>query len=701
MDVMSVAVAIKEIGAKAVQAALDSLGKAASNASGKLQTTDKATQDLTASFRTLAGAVGAAFSAQQIGVALDSYTNLTNQLKLASTGAEGLAAAQAEVYRIAQLTRQPINDVAVLYGKTAQSAEALGLTASDAAKITEFVGKSLAISGTSADAARGALIQLSQALAAGTVRAEEFNSVQEGAPALIRAVEKTLGLQSGGLRKLAIEGRLSSEVFAKAMLANTTVAKSFADFMPTMAQQLTTLRNDFILLAGEIDKSAQVTGTFARLMGFLRDNLPDVVGLIGAAAAGWIAYQAAAASAAAVTAVLGSAGTISALVTLARGIKTVADSIAFAQIALGAAGGPLKVAATVAALAAGVLAYKVISAQVQKGIDGMAASIKKNTGATQQGTTAAADYGKELQALLAKSQPVAKTKEPSALEKMMAAEEAQARRLAPWLRIVQQLRDQMDAGTEGPRTVLPTIGRDLEALLARTKTAGAEVARTVAGTVTAFQVASFEGIELGISQAIAGLDAKRDEMIAAYERNVLEPAREMGNQLAQILSAGVANAFQALTAKGGNIGDAFKALGQTILSGLGDMLIRVGTTALVAAIKVNTMLATLFSPTGIAAALAVIALGGALKGAASRMVTTGQGAPVTAGGFGYTGMGGGGGITLPGVTYMPTAAGGMGSRVMAANPMQVTIIGPNDPTAQRQMQELIQNANRRGQTRAV
>jgi tape measure domain-containing protein len=700
MDVMSVAVAIKEIGAKAVQAALDSLGKAASNASGKLQTTDKATQDLTNSFRTLAGAVGAAFSAQQIGAALDSYTNLTNQLKLASTGAEGLAAAQAEVYRIAQLTRQPINDVAVLYAKTAQSAEALGLSATDAAKITEFVGKSLAISGTSADAARGALIQLSQALAAGTVRAEEFNSVQEGAPALIRAVEKTLGLQSGGLRKLAIEGRLSSEVFAKAMLANTTVAKSFADFMPTMAQQLTTLRNDFILLAGEIDKSAQVTGTFARLMGFLRDNLPDVVGLIGAAAAGWIAYQAAAASAAAVTAVLGSAGTISALVALARGIKTVADSIAFAQIALGAAGGPLKVAATVAALAAGVLAYKVISAQVQKGIDGMAASIKKNTGATQQGTTAAADYGKELQALLAKSQPVAKTKEPSALEKMMAAEEAQARRLAPWLQTLKEIRAELQA-SEGPRTVLPTIGRDLEALLARTKTAGAEVARTVAGTVTAFQVASFDGIELGISQAIAGLDAKRDEMIAAYERNVLEPARQMGDQFAQILSAGIGNAFQALAAKGGNIGDFFKSFGQTFLAGLGDMLIQAGTKGLAAAIAVNTMLQALFTPAGIAASLAVIALGGTLKGVASRMVTTGQGAPVTAGGFGYTGMGGGGGITLPGVTYLPTAAGGMGSRVMAANPVNVTIIGPNDPTAQRQMQELIQNANRRGQTRAV
>jgi hypothetical protein len=282
---------------------------------------------------------------------------------------------------------------------------------------------------------------------------------------------------------------------------------------------------------------------------------------------------------------------------------------------------------------------------------------------------------------------------------MMAAEEAQARRLAPWLRMVQQLRDQMDAG-EGTRTVLPTVGRDLEALLARTKTVGAEVARTVAGTVTAFQVASFEGIGLGVSQAIAGLDAKRDEMIAAYERNVLEPAREMGNQLGPILSAGVANAFQALTAKGGNIGDAFKALGQTVLSGLGDMLIQVGTKGLAAAIAVNTMLQTLFSPTGIAASLAVIALGGALKGVASRMTTTGAGAPVSSGGFGYT-AGGQGGITLPGLTFGPTMAAAAAGGLSPMQPMNVTIIGPNDPSAQRQMQELLRNAQRRGGTTIV
>jgi hypothetical protein len=207
-----------------------------------------------------------------------------------------------------------------------------------------------------------------------------------------------------------------------------------------------------------------------------------------------------------------------------------------------------------------------------------------------------------------------------------------------------------------------------------------------------------------MSAAIAGLDARRDEMVAAYDRNVLEPAREMGRQLNQILGAGIANAFQALTARGGNIGDAFKALGQTILAGLGDMLIQLGTSLLpVAALlaKVRAALLSLNPAAMVAAAVGLIAIGGMMKGAASRLTPTGAGAPVTSGGFGYTGMGGGGGITLPGISYAPTAAGGMGSRVMAANPVNVTIIGPNDPTAQRQMQELIQNANRRGQTRAV
>jgi hypothetical protein len=390
----------------------------------------------------------------------------------------------------------------------------------------------------------------------------------------------------------------------------------------------------------------------------LRRNLPEIAGLIAAAAGAWAGYQAAAFAASATTAILGSAGTISALLSLARTVKTVADGIAFAQIALGAAGGPAKVLATVAAMAAGLGAYKLISGQVQKSMDAMAASTMKQAQAAQQGAGQTRNYSAELEKLLAKAKTLTGGKTAA-------------------------------GATEPAATPLNAL---VAAAFAEIQAAQKKIALSIAAAPDPL-----------MSSMIAGLDAKRDEMIAAYERNVLEPAREMGQQLNQILSAGLANAFQALTARGGTIGDAFKALGQTILSGFGDMLIQLGTSLLPVAKLMAAVRASLasLSPAGmVAAAVGLIALGGMMKGMASRMTTTGAGAPVSSGGFGYT-AGGQGGITLPGLTFGPTMAAAAAGGLSPMQPMNVTIIGPNDPSAQRQMQELLRNAQRRGGTTIV
>ena len=52
-------------------------------------------------------------------------------------------------------------------------------------------------------------------------------------------------------------------------------------------------------------------------------------------------------------------------------------------------------------------------------------------------------------------------------------------------------------------------------------------------------------------------------------------------------------------------------------------------------------------------------------------------------------------MTMPTAYYGPTSAGSANT-IERVNPISVTIIGPNDPTAQRQMQELLRNAQRRG-----
>lgn len=146
----------------------------------------------------------------------------------------------------------------------------------------------------------------------------------------------------------------------------------------------------------------------------------------------------------------------------------------------------------------------------------------------------------------------------------------------------------------------------------------------------------------------------------------------------------------------GSITKGFKALAQTMLSGLGSMLIQFGTALLPIAALMEKVRAALLSlsPQGlIAAGLGMIAVGAALRGAASAAFGGGGSPPPTSG---YTAMApAAGSFGLPTQFYGPTAAGSA-STIERVNPVNVTIIGPNDPAAQRQMQELVRNAQRRG-----
>lgn len=179
-----------------------------------------------------------------------------------------------------------------------------------------------------------------------------------------------------------------------------------------------------------------------------------------------------------------------------------------------------------------------------------------------------------------------------------------------------------------------------------------------------------------------------------YLRQRLEV--DFGMTLADALASGIETAIQT-----GSIGAGFKALTQTLLRGLGDMMINFGKSALIAAKFMDGIFKALSNalPGGaIVASLAMIAAGAALKGAAGAAFGGGGGG---GGGGNYSvpfaavsGMGGT--SALPSLTYGPTMAG-RGNTITQTTPFNVTIIGPNDPSAQRQMQELMRNAQRRGE----
>lgn len=187
---------------------------------------------------------------------------------------------------------------------------------------------------------------------------------------------------------------------------------------------------------------------------------------------------------------------------------------------------------------------------------------------------------------------------------------------------------------------------------------------------------------------------------STYLAEMTDFAADIATAFRDIMVDSFAAGIEAAIATG-SITQGFKEFTKTMLSGLGSMLITFGKALIpIGALMEKVRMALLnLSPQGlVAAGIGMIAIGAALRGAAT--AAFGGGAPAAGGGSAMMASALGtstaaGAMTLPTQFYGPTAAGSSAT-IAAMTPMNVTIVGPNDPAAQRQMQELMRNAQRRG-----
>lgn len=252
--------------------ALDQYDKAAQRADRSSRLLDEATAKLTKAFALLGGAA----AVRELVAVADSMALLQSRLRLATSSTAEYVDVQRRLFDVAQRTRQGLEDTVNLYTRVARSADELGLSQADVIRLTETVNQSLVVSGATAASASGALTQLAQAFGAGVVRAEEFNSILEGAPRLAQAAAQSLGLTVGQLRTLVNEGGLTSRALADALLRNQTIAKEFSGVQTTVAQSIVQVRNALADAIGRADASTGSTQALAaaltQLAGAIREN---------------------------------------------------------------------------------------------------------------------------------------------------------------------------------------------------------------------------------------------------------------------------------------------------------------------------------------------------------------------------------------------------------------------------------------------
>ncbi|WP_198077749.1 tape measure protein [Acinetobacter calcoaceticus] len=246
----------------------------------------KSMDGLSVATRQLAGYMAGVVTVGAAINRMDLYTGINNKLKLVTNSQEELNRAMADTFDIAQRSASSWSAVNDVYSKYMSNAKTLNLTQEQTAKLTEITSKAVAISGSNAESASAALFQYGQALDGGVLRAEEFNSLVDGAGGLLNAMAKGLGVTRGELRQMMLDGKLTGEVITKALLkAGDSVEELYGKTDKTISQSLGMLSNGITKFVGEAGKgsgAAQVlSGSIQTLAGNL-DTLTNAMMIGGA-----------------------------------------------------------------------------------------------------------------------------------------------------------------------------------------------------------------------------------------------------------------------------------------------------------------------------------------------------------------------------------------------------------------------------------
>lgn len=232
----------------------------------------------TAAGKRLGAALIAGLSVREIGRLADTAIQIENALKVTGLAGEELSRVYDKLRDSAMRNYAPLETLAQLYSRLGLSQKSLGVSVDEMLNFTDKVSLALRVQGTTAQEARGALIQLSQAMGAGIVRAEEFNSIVEGAPTILRAAAaglKEAGGEVSKLRQLVIDGKLSSQAFFRAFEAGAPILDKMVESANvTLSQAFTNLNNalvdtvkEFNAATGAADKFAGGVNNVARAIG--------------------------------------------------------------------------------------------------------------------------------------------------------------------------------------------------------------------------------------------------------------------------------------------------------------------------------------------------------------------------------------------------------------------------------------------------
>lgn len=168
----------------------------------------------------------------------DKFASIKARINLINDGSQSTASIMDKVYQASERTRGSYTDMLDSVAKLNMLAKDSFTSNDEAIRFVEQLNMQFKLSGANVNEVSSAMTQLTQAMAAGRLQGDEFNSIMENAPMLAQAISQEMGVPIGQLKELGSEGAITAEVIKNALFNSADETQAKFNEMPMTFQEV-------------------------------------------------------------------------------------------------------------------------------------------------------------------------------------------------------------------------------------------------------------------------------------------------------------------------------------------------------------------------------------------------------------------------------------------------------------------------------
>lgn len=220
----------------------------------------------------------------------EAYGSMAERVKMAAGSQAEYEQVQQRLLATANGTYRALSEAQEVFIATGENLRDLGYTLDQALDIADSLSYAFVANATTADRANGALRAYDMALNKGKVEADGFITIIGAIPTIAGDIGRAIGKSAQEVRELGASGKLTAAQLNEGLRTSLDKNKTAADAMAVSVKDaFVQLKNNIAAYVGEANEATGVTGTMAKAVLQLGNNIDVIAKALLAIGAGALA----------------------------------------------------------------------------------------------------------------------------------------------------------------------------------------------------------------------------------------------------------------------------------------------------------------------------------------------------------------------------------------------------------------------------